>query len=140
MADQPQGQHVSPAQQEGVQQIHKVVGFFQQTWIIVWKNFLLFRRNLSGMFVEIFVSYVFLAILVFLRYFIDVTQVPDQDWPALSPIAMMTINSNRPNLYYYPNTTLIQTVADRAVNGIKLFFAFQNITFNASGLLSCKFI
>jgi hypothetical protein len=119
----------SPAEQKS----HKVVGFFHQIWIIIWKNFLLFRRNLSGMFVEIFVSYVFLAILIFLRYFVDVTQVSDQNRTAVPPLAMMNITANRTNFYYYPNTTLIQTATTLAVNSMTQFFAALNFTFNATG-------
>jgi hypothetical protein len=134
MADQIQPQ---PQQQQQLQleqqkkkpeNTHKVVGFFHQIWILVWKNFLLFRRNLSGMFVEICVSYLFLGILLFLRYFVDVIQLNDQNVTAASPYRFINITTNRTNIYFYPNNAFIQGAVTAAISQIVATLASQNVT------------
>jgi hypothetical protein len=122
------------ADQNQQESTHKVVGFFHQIWILVWKNFLLFRRNLSGMFVEIFVSYLFLCILLFLRYFVDTVELSDRNVTAVTPFRFMNLSTNRTSIYYYPNNAFVQGVVMLAIGKIVAVFASQNVTWTPTSL------
>ena len=97
----------------------KVVGVFRQTLILFWKNSLLFRRNISGTIAEILVAFIFVLILLLLRYFIDTPHYQDQtntnlSNPVLNVASFVNDTSGRYNILYYPNNDFISDIMKRA--------------------------
>ena len=97
----------------------KVVGVFRQTLILFWKNSLLFRRNISGTIAEILVAFIFVLILLLLRYFIDTPHYQDQtntnlSNPVLNVASFVNDTSGRYNILYYPNNDFISDIMNRA--------------------------
>ena len=109
----------------------KVVGFFRQIIILLWKNSILFRRNISGTLAEILVALLFLVILLFLRFFVDSTKISDQDstkYPVRNVIDYINVTSKRGLIMYYPNNAYVQTI----VNDAYQLITTQKPLFNAT--------
>lgn len=107
----------------------RVVGILGQIWILMWKNWVLFKRNISGTLVEILVSYVFLLLLLLLRFFVDVSLYPDQNNTAYSPLQYLnTSTDGRYRLMYYPNDNSIKAIIDDAVAMMKSVKPQFNVT------------
>ena len=100
----------------------KVVGPFRQVWILIWKNWILFKRNILGSIVELFSTYLFLIMLVLLRFFADVRYSSDETSvtsPTRNVIDNINTTTGRTNIYYYPNNALIQGIVTSAVTLIQ---------------------
>lgn len=111
---------------------YHVVGVFKQVLILLWKNWIVFRRHKLAIFVEIFATYIFVLILFLLRYFIDSTQYKDQTLSTYNVLSLVNDSSGRSVLYYYPNNAFLQTVVQDAVNLINA----QKSAFNPTGILN----
>ena len=116
----------------------KVVGIFRQTLLLFWKNSILFRRNISGTIAEILVAFLFVIILLFLRYFIDTPHYNDQintsfSNPVLNVIEFINRTSGRPNIMYYPDNKFVKQIVERAyelINESVGNFSANSKTFN----------
>nr|UOU03315.1 ATP-binding cassette subfamily A3-like 2 [Brachionus rubens] len=109
----------------------KVVGFFRQILILLWKNGVLFKRNISGTIVEIAVALLFVFILVFLRFFVDSTKVDEQTYtnnPIRNVLQFINVTTNRSLIMYYPNNSYVQSIVTNAYMLIKS----KRPTFNAT--------
>ncbi|CAF0703608.1 unnamed protein product [Brachionus calyciflorus] len=109
----------------------KVVGFFRQILILIWKNWLLFKRNISGTIVEILVSVLFVFILLFLRFFVDSTKVNEQNItnnPIRNVLTAINVTTNRSLIMYYPNNNFVRDIVTSAYYLIKS----RRPTFNAN--------
>lgn len=97
----------------------KVVGFFRQFVILLWKNWVLFKRNIAGTITEICVSLIFVFILLFLRFFVDSTKFQDQNAntnPSLNVLSLINATTNRTLLMYYPNNPYTEGIVTNAYN------------------------
>jgi hypothetical protein len=100
----------------------QVVGFLRQAVILFWKNGLLFKRNIAGTICEILVALLFLAILLLMRYFVDVSSFSDQDSVTNRLIyvtAAINATTGRNLIMYYPDNPFIQGIAQQAYQIIK---------------------
>jgi hypothetical protein len=100
----------------------QVVGVFMQIWILMWKNWVLFKRNIKGTLVEILVSYMFVIIIVLLRILIDTTQYYDQTSTTntvSNVIDQVNTTTGRTYVYYYPNNAFIQGIVTNAMSMIQ---------------------
>ena len=107
---------------------HKVVGVFKQIWILLWKNWILFKRNISGTIAEVGVAFLFLLILLVLRFFVDATQSSDQALISTSPLDSINVTTGRYYIYYYPNNAFVQSIVSNAVTFIKASVPLFNVT------------
>ena len=99
----------------------KVVGFFKQTYILLWKNSILFRRNIAGTLAEVLVALIFVLILVLIRFVYDVPRYSDQTHsnsesnPIKNVVNFINISTtNVPIIYYYPNNAYILSLITSA--------------------------
>nr|QUF59430.1 ATP-binding cassette transporter Abca3-like2 [Brachionus angularis] len=113
----------------------KVVGFFRQTLILLWKNGILFKRNVSGTLVEILVSLLFVFILIFLRFFVDSTKYNEQSFvsnPIRNVLDAVNVTTKRSLILYYPNNSFVQEIVTNAYYFIKKQKPNFNATVSAS--------
>jgi hypothetical protein len=122
----------------------EIVGIFSQVWILVWKNWILFKRNISGTIVELLASYIFVLIILFLRYFVDSTKYYDQTSTTnaiKNVIDQVNTTTGRGVVYYYPNNAFIQGIVTNAMSLITTqvpafsvtgFFLFLNFLENSN--------
>lgn len=113
---------------------HKVVGVFSQLRILLWKNRILFQRNTSGTLAEILVAFLFVLILLVLRFFVDSTRFPEQNSNnTLARPILNTVNvsSNRSFIMYYPDNLLVQEIMIYTIQLIRS----ANSRFNATCIL-----
>jgi len=117
-----------------------VIGVLGQTRVLFWKNSLLFRRNVSGTLAEILVAFLFVVILLVVRYFADTGRINDQtnalngtnpvanvvDFLALTP-------RNRTNIYYHPPNDFTQALVGRAIELINGSISSLNRLFIVNG-------
>lgn len=100
-----------------------------QILILMWKNGILFRRNILGTLLEIFCPLLFLSILLIMRFFIEKIKYYDQynftrsifnvftEPPALSFTSLNQNTEDRKNrnlIFYYPETEFIRNVTMNA--------------------------
>lgn len=100
----------------------KVVGIFRQIVILLWKNSILFRRNISGTLAEILAAFVFLFILLLIRFFADSTKINDQSYvknPTFNLLSIINATTNRELIMYYPNNTFVEELVTNAYQLIK---------------------
>lgn len=98
----------------------------------MWKNGILFRRNILGTLLEIFCPLLFLSILLIMRYFIEKIKYYDQynftrsifniftEPPALSFTSLNEVSEDRSNrnlIFYYPDSEFIRNIT---INAAKL--------------------
>lgn len=123
----------------------KIASVLRQFIILFWKNGKLFRRNVWGTLAEILMAFIFVLIILFLRFFIDLTVFSDQSNMTNPPLGIFdrANSSNRSFIYYYPNNAFIQSIvtnayqlinnrssnfsATRKIKIFLLFFLFQNL-------------
>ena len=111
----------------------KVVGIFRQIVILLWKNSILFRRNISGTLAEILAAFVFLFILLLIRFFADSTKINDQSYiknPTFNLLSIINATTNRELIMYYPNNTFVEELVTNAYQLIKS----RKPNFNATSL------
>jgi hypothetical protein len=101
----------------------KMVGFGGQLRILLWKNWILSKRNTCGLISEILVPIFIILFLILMRYLIDVIQYGDQINRASNVIDLF-MSPNAPNktgktIMYYPNNSLIQSIVVGAVGLIQ---------------------
>lgn len=99
----------------------KIAGTFRQFIILFWKNGKLFRRNIWGTLAEILMALVFILMILFLRYFVDLTVYNDQTTMTNPPMGIFdrANASNRSYIYYYPNNPFIASIVTNAYNLIQ---------------------
>jgi hypothetical protein len=111
-----------------VNECRKIAGVWKQFYILLWKNFILSKRNLCGLFTELLCPLVAIIILIIIRYFVDITQYSDQSNGLNNVLDLLRLTKNSGNLLlYYPNTTLAKSVVEEAVMLIQKVKSF-NIT------------
>ena len=112
-----------------------IAGFFQQTRIIIWKNLLLTRRNVTGTIFEILLSILFIAILALMlsiptiNYMDDKASRPQDIISQFNPYFMD--NELKGNFLYHPNTPLAQNLTMKALETLNNFYG--NISINGDG-------
>ncbi len=106
----------------------KVVGFGRQTLILLWKNGLLFRRNILGTFMEIIISLINVFVLLIIRYVVDVRKYATQDNFGIPLIYLMSISKQKKTVLFSPNNAYIKMIVENAFNIIKK--AKPNYNFN----------
>ena len=112
---------------------HHVVGFFRQCIIIVWKNSILFKRNVSGTISELFVSLFFCFLILLMRYIVDVNVYADQNSttnPSTYLISNMISRGNRSLILYYPDNSYVKSIVYSAITIISALKPLSNITSN----------
>ena len=124
----------------------RIAGLPRQVLILLWKNGLLFRRNLFGTFLELVCPLLMLSVFLIMRYFIEKVNYPEQNNKPRSVLSFMnelfqltlqtqlTVNRMSRNLIvYYPNTRLVETIATKAAAVIAAnnngFFPQSNFIF-----------
>ena len=71
-----------------------------------------------GTLAEILMAFLFVLIIILLRYFVDITTYPDQNSfsnPVLGVFDLAN-SSNRSLIYYHPNNSFIQEIVTDAYN------------------------
>ncbi len=122
----------------------KVVGLFWQVLILTKKNFLLARRNVVGTLGELLVAFLFILILVIIRYVNDAERYEDQANIVgnrsfannANQINYVVKNINlsttfMPIVYYYPNELFVKDLMNDAFKIIQKQQPLFNVT--------CKF-
>jgi hypothetical protein len=110
----------------------KKAGPFKQILILLWKNWILFRRNKFATVIEIGVAYLFVIVLGLFRIFIDSPRykaISSLNDPEISVASLINITSNRTMLSYYPPNEFIRKFVTNALALIKQ----AQPKFNATG-------
>ena len=77
-------------------------------WALLTKMFLLTKRKRGQTIVEFLLAYIFLALLLVMRYLLDRQYVEPMQLPAFHPQETMLLNSTTANMtYYYPGNDFI---------------------------------
>jgi hypothetical protein len=111
---------------------NRVAGAFAQIRILLWKNFILFKRNKVSTLIEILAAYLFVGILALFRFFIDSTHYEKLDStinPEIGVPYWINSTSNRTLISYYPPN---QFIGQFVFNSLLLIISarpdFSNIT------------
>jgi hypothetical protein len=113
----------------------KVAGFLRQCLILMWKNSILFRRNIAGTIAEICVALLFVLILFLVRILADTAHYNDQNLfrnPPIPIIDQINATTNRSLIMYYPNNSFVFGIVQRAYTLIRLKTSQNNSIFNAT--------
>lgn len=95
----------------------KIAGFGRQAQIILWKNLLLYSKNIVGIIFELATGLLFLAILI-----IILTQDETIDKRSSSASKMSVKNMYRSGvgyIYYYPKTNLTDSLMGNVFEHLK---------------------
>ena len=115
----------------------KIAGFPKQVLILLWKNGILFRRNILGTLVECICPIVFLTILIICRYYIEKISFSNLTGNVRNVLDLTSLGYSR-NKYlvlFYPNTTLIKDLVANAVARVAIF----NVGFYPTSLFLFKY-
>jgi len=113
----------------------KVAGFFRQCLILMWKNSILFRRNIAGTIAEICVALLFVLMLFLVRILADTAHFNDQNLyrnPPVPIIDQINATTNRSLIMYYPNNSFVFGIVQRAFTLIRLKTSKNDSIFNAT--------
>jgi hypothetical protein len=116
---------------EGKQPERKLAGFFKQIQILFWKNGKLFLRNKLGTFGELIMAFIFILMLLIIRYFVDsqaVAAKTDTTNPLLPVLASFRPTRGKNVVLYYPNNDFIRGL----VNATMADLTVVNATFRPS--------
>lgn len=112
----------------------KISSFAKQIEILMWKNLIIFRRNIIGTLLEIICPFIFVSFLIIIRYFIERIKYRNYlNFPRnVLDLSPMTVEQKRNLVLYYPNNELIRGfVADAA-----RLLSLNNAAFFPIGTLS----
>ena len=123
----------------------KIAGKFKQFRILFWKNGKLFRRNIWGTLGEILMAFLFVLMILLLRFFVDSSAYSDQN-AKLTGVFDRLNTSNRTLIYYYPNNAFIQELVMNSVTLISnrwpqfqfvsgFFFKIKNFYFSSNSII-----
>lgn len=98
--------------------VRRVASVGKQISILLWKNWVLFKRNLTATLVELIASYAFLLLLILLRYFVDNVKNLDQNNPVRPVLDGLTFSSAKTYILYYPPSQVVQELITTAVDFI----------------------
>ncbi len=116
---------------EGKQPERKLAGFFKQIQILFWKNGKLFLRNKLGTFGELIMAFIFILMLLIIRYFVDsqaVAAKTDTTNPLLPVLATFRPTPGKNVVLYYPKNDFIRAL----VNATMADLTAVNATFRPS--------
>ncbi len=109
----------------------RIANLPRQVAILLWKNLILFRRNIFGTMLEIFCPLLFLSVLLIMRYFIEKIKYYDQynfprsvfsvyaAPPQLSLTALSQVSEDRSNrnlIFFHPETEFIRQIVQNAAD------------------------
>jgi hypothetical protein len=100
----------------------KLAGFFRQLGILFWKNGILFKRNKVGTFAEILMAFIFIILLIAIRFFVDAKLFTEQDITSNPPryfLANATLQKGKFAIYVSPNNVFVLSLVANALNDIK---------------------
>ena len=106
----------------------QVAGFFRQLQILLWKNSLLFQRNVLGTLCEILLSVGFIAILLLIRYIVESVQYKDQANPFYNVIDYFQNFAGHYIILYYPDSPVVKQIIQNAYFLIKTRKPWLNAT------------
>ena len=87
--------------------------FFGEYGALMKKMFLLTKRKRTQTIVEFVLAYIFLALLLAMRYLLDLQYKGPLQMPTFRPYERMSSNSTRANLtFYWPGKFLLLSLAD----------------------------
>lgn len=100
--------------------IHNLSKSLQQFSILTWKNSILVRRNLVGIFFELILSIFIISMLLVTRHFIENIKYAQQQNPTYNVIDFYYNNFDENLvLFYPPDSPLVQNIVSRAFRFIK---------------------
>ena len=100
----------------------QIVGFLGQVKLLLWKNSILFKRNISGTIAEVLIALITWMLLILIRYFTESRKYVDTDFGEF-PVAMtIPLKNNRDLIYYSPKNDYIKNIVE---NGVKLLKAIR---------------
>ncbi len=96
----------------------KIAGFFRQIGIILWKNAILFSKNISGIICELLFSISSVLLFLVLVYYVVPNYVSKTEYESASPIRYTYDDDvdNSTLLYFYPNNDFIKQIVLEAKN------------------------
>ena len=103
----------------------ELAGFFKQLGILFWKNWILFKRNKLGTFGEIMMAFIFVFIILLLRYFVESQMYNNQNINAIPVLDGVKTSDNKTFILYYPNNDFIRDIVTNAnilINNARPFF------------------
>jgi hypothetical protein len=92
----------------------KLAGFVKQLYAQLWKNLVLTKRNLWGLFFEILSPLILIALLIVIRYCIDVQIYKETNNSKVS-LPYEPFKYQKSLFYYYPNNTFIKSIMEKLV-------------------------
>jgi hypothetical protein len=120
----------------------KIVGFGGQLRILLWKNWILSKRNTCGLISEVILPIALIIFLILMRYLIDVLKYYDQVNPTASVINLAPLNTTGKTIFYYPDNVFIRNAVNNAVSVMQLDRPYNftgNFILFRFGKLSIKF-
>jgi hypothetical protein len=100
----------------------QVIGFFGQVKILLWKNGILFKRNIIGTIGEVLLALIACMLLILIRYFTESRKYVDTNYGEF-PVAMtIPLKNNRQVVYYSPDNEYIKKIVE---NGVRLLKAIR---------------
>ena len=94
----------------------KLAGFVAQIRILMWKMFIILRRNIIGTLLEIFCPYMFVSFMILIRYFIERLKFKTFSYLQTNVLELhpMTVQQKRNLILFYPNNEFVRTLVNNA--------------------------
>jgi hypothetical protein len=108
----------SSNENESIENKNRIAGFFKQIRILLWKNYILSKRNKIGLNSELLAPICMLLILLIIRIAVSVDYNKEQNFDSKNVLDYFN-NSNRDLVLYYPNNTFIESIVNRGMEFIK---------------------
>lgn len=96
----------------------KVAGPFRQFQILFWKNGKLLLRNKLGTFGEMIIAFLFVFIVMIIRYLIDTADFNEDTSITNTPRSVLIgtyTDFDKENVYYYPENDFVKNIVESAM-------------------------
>ncbi len=117
-----------------------IAGFFRQLWIMIWKNWILTKRNIVGTLGECILAFVFILIILMIRVFIDADYYAVQTNNETNILSQFNASQGQYLVLYYPDNNYIKGVVTAAFNLIKTQVSSLNVTSKKNFMMNIYFI
>ena len=108
----------STNESESIKNNKRIAGLFKQIRILLWKNYILSKRNKVGLISELFAPIFMLLILLIIRIAVSVEYNEEQRFDPNFVLDSFN-NSNRNLVLFYPNNSIIESIVNRGMDFIK---------------------
>nr|UOU03314.1 ATP-binding cassette subfamily A3-like 1 [Brachionus rubens] len=100
----------------------QIAGLLTQIKILMWKLLITLRRNIIGSMLEILSPYIFVSILIVIRYFIERIKFKTFSYVPTNVLELhpMTVQQKRNLILFYPNNEVVRNLVNNAAKLLTL--------------------